>query len=301
MSSDHHEAGSHSLAVSLLGLGNMGLAVGQTLLKKGHTLTVWNRTPSKAEPLVAEGATLADSPSACIAASDLVILFLLNDSATYDVLQGIQDLSDKTVLNLTNGTPDHVRKRAEYVQGLGASSYLHGAVMVPPRLVGLPDSLTLYSGPHAALESIATITSALGAAKHVGENPGAASLLDNALLSIMGGLFEGFVQSLALVGRASLPIDEVEFTSDLVVPLLRGFAGWLPRIAEQVKNKEYSVEVGSTLAMQLEALETIVVTARELGLTRGMLGSMQETIREAVQRGKGGEGVAGLVELLTEQ
>jgi 3-hydroxyisobutyrate dehydrogenase-like beta-hydroxyacid dehydrogenase len=281
--------------VSLLGLGNMGLAVAQCLLKTGHNLTVWNRTALKANPVVSQGAALAESPAACVAASPIVILFLLSDAATQAVLSGVRDFSNKTVINLTNGTPSQARNTAAYVFSRGGV-YLHGAVMVPPPLVGQPDSLTLYSGPQTAFNSVATVTTALGASKHVGEDAGMASLLDNALLSIMGGVFEGFVQSLALVGKAG--VDEVEFTTGLAVPLLQGFAGWLPRISEQAKKSEYKGE--STLAMQLEALENIEGTGKELGLRRGLLGSLEDVIRDAVQQGKGEESIAGLVRHLTD-
>lgn len=51
--------------VSILGLGAMGSALARALLRDGHRVTVWNRTTSKAEPLVREGAALApDTASA---------------------------------------------------------------------------------------------------------------------------------------------------------------------------------------------------------------------------------------------
>lgn len=48
--------------IAFLGLGHMGAAMARRLLAAGFPMTVWNRTAEKAEPLVAEGATLAASP-----------------------------------------------------------------------------------------------------------------------------------------------------------------------------------------------------------------------------------------------
>src|SRR5436190_17416756 len=59
--------------VALLGLGIMGSGMARNLLKAGFPLQVWNRTASRAEPLVAEGATAAQSPAALAAASDIII------------------------------------------------------------------------------------------------------------------------------------------------------------------------------------------------------------------------------------
>ena len=50
--------------VGLIGLGLMGKPMGMNLLKAGFPLTVWNRTPSRADELVAAGAKLAPSPRA---------------------------------------------------------------------------------------------------------------------------------------------------------------------------------------------------------------------------------------------
>ena len=61
-----------SLKLGFIGLGIMGQGMARNLLKHGHSVTVWNRTKSKAEALLAEGAAWADSPAAVAAASDII-------------------------------------------------------------------------------------------------------------------------------------------------------------------------------------------------------------------------------------
>jgi 3-hydroxyisobutyrate dehydrogenase-like beta-hydroxyacid dehydrogenase len=46
--------------VTVIGLGLMGRALATAFLRAGHPTTVWNRTPAKAEQLVAQGAKLAE-------------------------------------------------------------------------------------------------------------------------------------------------------------------------------------------------------------------------------------------------
>src|SRR3977135_3465242 len=58
--------------IGLIGLGLMGRPMGMNLLKAGHPLTVWNRTASRAEELLAAGAKLAKSPQEVAAASELL-------------------------------------------------------------------------------------------------------------------------------------------------------------------------------------------------------------------------------------
>ncbi|MFC7264448.1 NAD(P)-dependent oxidoreductase [Streptomyces lutosisoli] len=67
--------------IAFLGLGHMGAGMARQLLGTGHPLTVWNRTPAKAEPFVAEGATLAASPAEAVRDADVVITMLADPAA----------------------------------------------------------------------------------------------------------------------------------------------------------------------------------------------------------------------------
>ncbi len=65
-----------------------------------------NRTPSRAEPLAAAGATVHSDVAAALDASDAVILMLLDLDAALDVLDGeFETLAGKAVINLMSGTP----------------------------------------------------------------------------------------------------------------------------------------------------------------------------------------------------
>ncbi|MCZ8235343.1 MAG: NAD(P)-binding domain-containing protein, partial [Inhella sp.] len=62
--------------IAFLGTGIMGLPMATRLCKAGYTLQVWNRTPGKAGPLTALGATAHTQASAAVAAADIVISML---------------------------------------------------------------------------------------------------------------------------------------------------------------------------------------------------------------------------------
>ena len=75
------------MKVGFIGLGNMGSAMAESLLKTAHEVTVYNRTPEKAQPLVEQGAhraaTVADTSK-----GDVVITMLADDSAVENVVFG---------------------------------------------------------------------------------------------------------------------------------------------------------------------------------------------------------------------
>src|SRR5919199_1560903 len=69
------------MRIGFLGLGTMGAPVANNLRKAGYTVTVWNRTPSKADPVVRKGATQATTPRACATGQDLVFTCLADAPA----------------------------------------------------------------------------------------------------------------------------------------------------------------------------------------------------------------------------
>src|SRR5260370_42032604 len=75
--------------MGFMGLGAMGSAVATNLVKKsGHAVTVWNRTEAKAEPLVAAGAKLAQTPKEAGAGKSIVFSMLADDSAPHAAPSG---------------------------------------------------------------------------------------------------------------------------------------------------------------------------------------------------------------------
>src|SRR5260370_35209089 len=66
----------------------MGRPMGMNLLKAGYSLTVWNRTASRADELVNAGAKLAKSPQEVAAASDFLITMVSDPPALEEILWG---------------------------------------------------------------------------------------------------------------------------------------------------------------------------------------------------------------------
>lgn len=77
-----------SLNVAVLGMGIMGAGMARQLLDAGHRVTVWNRTPARAEPLVAAGAARADTPADAARDAGFVIAMVADNDASRDVWLG---------------------------------------------------------------------------------------------------------------------------------------------------------------------------------------------------------------------
>ena len=74
--------------VTVIGLGNMGSALARALLDapQGRAVTVWNRSPEKAAPLVDKGAILAPSAAEAMQASPVILVCVTNYAAANQIL-----------------------------------------------------------------------------------------------------------------------------------------------------------------------------------------------------------------------
>src|SRR4051812_49079289 len=74
------------MQVTVLGTGIMGSALTRTLIRAGHTVTVWNRSPERAEPLRDDHATVVASAREAVEGADVVLLTLFDASAVLAVM-----------------------------------------------------------------------------------------------------------------------------------------------------------------------------------------------------------------------
>lgn len=71
--------------IAVLGLGAMGSRMAANLIKAGHAVTVWNRSPAAAEALIAAGARLAATPKDAATGADFVMAMVRDDQASRQV------------------------------------------------------------------------------------------------------------------------------------------------------------------------------------------------------------------------
>jgi 3-hydroxyisobutyrate dehydrogenase-like beta-hydroxyacid dehydrogenase len=80
------------MRIAFLGTGQMGSAIAAHLIKSGHAVTVWNRTQSRLQPLIQQGATAASSPGEAVKASEIVFTMQMDDAALEAVVFGSDGL-----------------------------------------------------------------------------------------------------------------------------------------------------------------------------------------------------------------
>ncbi|WP_093607608.1 NAD(P)-dependent oxidoreductase [Streptomyces indicus] len=281
--------------VTLLGLGAMGTALARTWLDAGHPLTVWNRTPARAEALAAEGARVAASAAAAVAANRLVIVCLLNDASVDEALAGA-DLNGKDVVNLITSTPAQARARAEWARERGAR-YLDGGIMAVPPMIGAPEAggYVFYSGSQALFDQYREVLAVPAGTSYVGEDAGFAALHDVALLSAMSGMFAGITHAFALVREEDIDLSAF---AQLLGDWLTAMAPAVHQEAVHLKTRDFTSDVVSNLAMQVAGNQTLLDTAEGQGISSELLLPYYALMSRTLEVGSPEEGTARMAELL---
>ena len=111
----------HAL-IGVCGMGRMGAAMAERLLFTGHKVMVWNRDPARCAPLVAAGATMAETPADLMAACDTIITMLFDGAAVEAVYQRLLqgDARGKLVIEMSTIGPETCRAVAQKVHAAGA-------------------------------------------------------------------------------------------------------------------------------------------------------------------------------------
>lgn len=112
------------MRIGWIGLGTMGAPMARNVLTAGHTLTVYNRTPDKTQPLAAAGASVALTPAALAAASDAVGIMVSGPADLREVLLGAGGVitgaaKGTLVVDFSTVGPDAAREAAEACQSAG--------------------------------------------------------------------------------------------------------------------------------------------------------------------------------------
>ncbi|UOB15427.1 NAD(P)-binding domain-containing protein [Streptomyces sp. HP-A2021] len=280
--------------VTVIGLGPMGQAMVHALLGQGHHVTVWNRTASRADALVARGAVVAKSVEDAVAANELVVLSLTDYDAMYTVLEPASHaLTGRVLVNLSSDTPEKTRSGARWVSEHGAV-HLTGGVTVPPSGIGQPESSTFYSGPREVFEAHRSTLEVLTGTDYRGEDPGLAALLYQIGMGMFWTSMLSYWQAIALADANGLTAADV---LPHATETMTGMPGFLSFYAERIDAGDHSGDV-DRLAMGMASAEHVLHTNADAGVDTALPAAVAALFRRGMDAGHAADSFSSLVELM---
>ena len=214
--------------LGFLGLGTMGSRIAQRLIDAGHPVTVYNRTPDKAQRLVTAGASLARTPRALAAESDVIFYSLADDAAVRDVALGADGVlagarRGSILVDLSTVLPETSRAVSAAAQSKDI------AAIDAPVSGSTPQSeqgtlIIFVGGDPTAYELIADPLRALG--RHIYMGPsGSGTTMKLVTNTLLGLGVEALAEALTLGRKAGLEtarlLDALQLTA-VVSPAQKG-------------------------------------------------------------------------------
>jgi len=225
------------MEVGFIGLGQMGVGMAGSLLRAGHEVTVYNRTPSKAQALIDQGANIAPQVAdAC--RGDAVITMLADDAAVETVVFGegglLQSLGKSTIhISMSTISLAMSEKLAATHAGAG-QRFVAAPVFGRPNVAAAGKLFIVVAGAADVVDACAPLFEAMGQKTiHVGDEPQAANLVKLSGNFLIASVIEALGEAMALIAKAG--IDRRQYLDLLTSTLFTGpvFTNYGGLIAEQ--------------------------------------------------------------------
>lgn len=188
------------LRVAVLGTGTMGAAMTRSLLRSGISVTVWNRSVEKTQPLLDAGARAASTPADAVRDADVVLTMLFDADAVVEIAGEFLPAVPDDAIWMQSSTVGAEGMRV--VEAVASSRRIR---LVDAPVLGTKDpaergELTvLASGDQAAAAALHPVFDAIGSRTiYAGDRIGAASDLKLVCNTWVASLTAGTAQSIAL-------------------------------------------------------------------------------------------------------
>lgn len=247
--------------VAILGLGVMGAGMAANWLAKGFALSVWNRTPAKAEPLAGKGASVAATPREAAAGADFIFAMVADDGASRSVWLGADGAlagakPGAIIVESSTLTPDWVRELGRHARAEGCG-FLDAPVGGSRQAAEAGELRLFVGGEPATFEAARPALQAVGSKIDLLGPVGAGAtwkLINNQLIAAQtaalaealavaekAGFNKQRISELILAGAAASPIVKLKLPrmlehnfepADFAVHLMRKDARYATALAE---------------------------------------------------------------------
>jgi 3-hydroxyisobutyrate dehydrogenase-like beta-hydroxyacid dehydrogenase len=286
------------MRIGFLGTGTMGAPLANNLRKSGHTVTVWNRTAARTEPLVKKGARPAATPRDCAAGQDLVFSCLADEKALDAVLDGptgaLSALARGDVLvDTSTAGVRAARSVDERVRAKGAQFLC--APLLGSRAAAEKAQLTVVvGGPAAERERALPALRAISARIIELDTAPQAALMKLVVNAVGGAMITGFGEALALGASGGLDMAKIietiqasSFHSPLY--LIKG---------EQILNRDWAPRFAIALAEKDQRLAQ--EAAAEQGARMPISAAVRGLFADAIESGRGDKDLCAVADLFFE-
>ncbi|MGF7129546.1 3-hydroxyisobutyrate dehydrogenase-like beta-hydroxyacid dehydrogenase [Paraburkholderia sp. EB58] len=187
--------------IGFIGLGEMGAAMVRNMLKAGHTVRVWNRSPQRAEALAADGAKVVGSPSDAFT-GDAVFSMLADDAALREVIDAqLLEHAPRGLIHVNMATISvALAEELAHAHALLGLHYVAAPVLGRPDVAAAGKLTIVAGGPAEAIDRVQPVLDAIGQKTwRIGSLPQQANVMKLAANFMIGSAVETLGEAASLV------------------------------------------------------------------------------------------------------
>jgi 3-hydroxyisobutyrate dehydrogenase len=283
------------MTITLLGTGLLGRAIAERLQSVGHTVTVYNRTTTKALPLQACGITVVTRPEQAIAQADCVVLMLADAAAIRAVLltpASLAVLRGKTVIQMGTIAQDESLALQTEIEQVGGS-YCEAPVLGSLAEAQAGTFLLMVGGTEEQFVEWGPLFRSLSREPRLIGPAGKAASLKLALNQLIAAEISAFALSLGMVQRAGVPID-------IFMAILKASALFAPAFEKKLPRlltRDYQQPNFSTRHL-LKDVELFLREASGYALTTSSLEGIRPVLERTIAQGLGDSDYSAIFEVV---
>jgi 3-hydroxyisobutyrate dehydrogenase-like beta-hydroxyacid dehydrogenase len=272
------------MKLAFIGAGNMGSPMARNLLRAGHTVTVYNRTRARAEPLRQDGAAVAESAAEAVRGVDAVITMLADDAAVEQAVQGCLEALAGGAIHIGMSTVS-----VAFSKSLAGRHAAAGQFYVAAPVFGRPAAAAdkklwiVAAGAPEQVERCRPVFDALGRGLSVvGTDPWLANVVKVSGNFLIAAALESMGEAFALVRKSG--VDAGQFLDIVNNALFNSalYANYGSAIA-----KEQFEPAGFKLHLGFKDLRLVQEAARSAAVPMPLAGVLRDRFLAAIARGEG--------------
>jgi len=286
------------MRIGFVGLGTMGEPIANNLRKAGHDITVWNRTPAKANHIVSKGGKLAATARECATGRDLVFTCVSDERALEAVLEGgegvLAGLVEGDVLVDLSTCGTRMTRTVQERTARRGARFICCPILGSKTAAEQAQIVLVAGGPGAAREKARPALHAVSARLFELDDPIQAALMKLCVNAVGGAMITAFSEAIALGTAGGLDVwrmVEVLQASSFHSPLylMKG---------ELVEKKDYAPRFRLSLAEKDQRLAQ--EAAQDLGTRVPINEAVRRLFAEAASAGRAEKDVSSVADLCLE-
>jgi len=266
--------------VAFIGTGLLGSAMVEGMLRRGDTVTVWNRTESKARALESFGARVARTPADAVSGASRVHMTLPDDAVVEEIVGGFKTrLTPNTiVVDHSTTAPRRTKDRVSRFAAEGIR-FLHAPVFMSPQMARESVGIMLAAGPQRIFDDVhADLSKMTGEVWYLSEDGGRAAaykIFGNSMLFVItAGVTDVFAMA---KGLGLSPAEALDVFSKFQP------GGFIKARGDKMARADFSASF--ELAMARKDLRLMLEAADGQPLT--VLPAIAERMDDAIAKGHG--------------